>query len=148
MLCFGPNRGPKITYTNPHRLLPGFRPAAGETALRTLVTRYLYAYGPATPQHFARWLSIPPQRAVELFDQLAGELESVELDGAPASTLAGDTATPPRPHREIRLRGHGGQADAHGGHRDRRPPRLTHLGGPAPPGPQRSRTDPAATGPG
>ena len=29
-------------------------------ALRTLLTRYLHAYGPATPQHFARWLSIPP----------------------------------------------------------------------------------------
>ena len=26
-----------------------------------LVMRYLYAYGPATPQHFARWLTIPPR---------------------------------------------------------------------------------------
>ena len=57
-----------------------------------LVTRYLYAYGPATPQHFARWLSIPPRRAVELFDELAGELEHVELDGEPGWTVAGDTA--------------------------------------------------------
>jgi len=24
-------------------------------ALRTLVARYLHAYGPAAPQHFARW---------------------------------------------------------------------------------------------
>jgi DNA glycosylase AlkZ-like len=103
LLCFGPTRGPKVTYTNPHRWLPGFRPDDGEVALRTLVTRYLYAYGPATPQHFARWLSIPPQRAVELFDELAGELEHVELDGAPAWTMAGDTSTPQRPHRGIRL---------------------------------------------
>ena len=27
MLCFGPDRGRKVTYTNPHRWLPGFRPA-------------------------------------------------------------------------------------------------------------------------
>jgi len=103
MLCFGPNRGPTVTYTNPHRWLPGFRPDDGEGALRVLMMRYLYAYGPATPQHFARWLSIPPRRARELFDALAGELEQVELDGAPGWVLAGDTGTPPQPHRGIRL---------------------------------------------
>ena len=54
VLCFGPDRGRKVTYTNPHRWLPGFRPDEGDAALRTLVTRYLYAYGPATPQHFAQ----------------------------------------------------------------------------------------------
>jgi len=103
VLCFGPNRGRNVTYTNPHRWLPGFRPDDGEAALRGLVTRYLYAYGPVTPQHFARWLAIPPRRAVALFDELAGELESVELDGAPCWTLAGDTATPSQPHRGVRL---------------------------------------------
>jgi hypothetical protein len=103
MLCFGPNRGRKVTYTNPHRWLPGFRPDDGHAALRSLVTRYLYAYGPATPQHFARWLGIPPRPAVELFDALAGELEQVELDGAPGWTLAGDIETPRRPHRGVRL---------------------------------------------
>jgi winged helix DNA-binding protein len=106
VLCFGPNRGPKVTYTNPHRWLPGFRPDDGDAALRALLTRYLYAYGPATPQHFARWLSIPPRRAVELFDELAGRLEDVELDGAPGWVLAGDTGTPPQPHRGIRLLGY------------------------------------------
>ena len=103
VLCFGPNRGPKVTYTNPGRWLPGFRPDDRHSALRTLLMRYLYAYGPATPQHFARWLNIPPQHAVELFDELAGDLESVELDGAPGWTLASDSAMPQRPHRGIRL---------------------------------------------
>jgi hypothetical protein len=72
----------------------------------TLLTRYLYAYGPATPRHFARWLSIPPQRAVELFDELAGELEHVEVDGAPGWVMAGDTGTPSQPHRGIHLLGY------------------------------------------
>jgi hypothetical protein len=106
VLCFGPNRGPRVTYTNPHRWLPGFRPDDGAAALRALVRRYLYAYGPATAQHFARWLNLPPRRAVELFDQLAGELEQVELDGAPGWVVAGDTGTPAQPHRGIRLLGY------------------------------------------
>jgi hypothetical protein len=54
VLCFGPNKGRNVTYTNPHRWLPGFQPEKGAGALRTLVAHYLHAYGPATPQHFAR----------------------------------------------------------------------------------------------
>ena len=103
MLCFGPDRDRKVTYTNPRRWLPGFRPADGDAALRALLTRYLYAYGPATPEHFAKWLGIPPRSAAALFGGMAGELETVELAGEPAWTLAGDTAAPPRPHRGIRL---------------------------------------------
>lgn len=103
VLCFGPNKGRKVTYTNPHRWLPGFRPDDGNAAVRTLLARYLHAYGPATPQHFARWLSIPPRRAVEIFDELAGELEPVELEGEPAWTIAGDTEVPQQPHRGVRL---------------------------------------------
>jgi hypothetical protein len=103
VLCFGPNRGRNVTYTNPRRWLPGFRPDARDTALRTLVRRYLYAYGPATPQHFARWLNIPPRRAVELFDAQAGELEHASFEGGPGWVIAGDTETPKQPHRGIRL---------------------------------------------
>ena len=103
VLCFGPNRGRNVTYTNPHRWLPGFRPDRGGAAVRTLVTRYLYAYGPATAEHFARWLNIPPRRAVELFDQSVGELEQVELDGTPGWVVAGDTGAPQEPRGGIRL---------------------------------------------
>lgn len=103
MLCFGADRGRKVTYTNPHRWLPGFRPADGDAALRTLVTRYLHAYGPATPRHFAKWLAITTGRATALFGALADELEPVELDGEQAWVLAGDTAAPETPHRGIRL---------------------------------------------
>ena len=103
MLCFGPSRGRSVTYTNPHRWLPGFRPDDGDAATRTLLARYLYAYGPATPEHFARWLGIPPRRAAELFSERAGELESVAVDGQPAWTTAGDAATPAESHRGVRL---------------------------------------------
>jgi len=32
-LCFGPNRGRKVTYTSPRRWLPGFQPAWASDAL-------------------------------------------------------------------------------------------------------------------
>jgi hypothetical protein len=102
VLCFGANRGRKVTYTNPHRWRPGLRPDDGDTALRSLVARYLHAYGPARPGHLARWLSIPPRRATELFEELAPDLEAVEVDGEPAWVVAGDTSTPP-PVRGVRL---------------------------------------------
>ncbi len=38
-----------------------------------------------------------------MFGQLDGELECVNLDGEPGWTVAGDTGTPPQPHRGIRL---------------------------------------------
>jgi hypothetical protein len=103
LLCFGPNRGRKVTYTNPHRWLPGFRPSGGDAAIRTLVMRYLFAYGPATPQHFARWLSVPTRRPIEIFDDLANELQHVELEGRPGWVAAGDTDTPQEPFRGVRL---------------------------------------------
>jgi hypothetical protein len=70
--------------------------------MRSLVMRYLHAYGPATPQHLARWLNIAPGYAIDLFDRLAPDLEQVDLEGKPAWTVAGDTETPPR-YRGITL---------------------------------------------
>ena len=104
VLCFGPPRGRNVTYTNPRTWLPSFRGRnEGDGAARTLLTRYLHAYGPATSQHFARWLAIPPRDAAQLFDAAAGALEPVDFDGEPAWVVAGDTATTAEPHRGVRL---------------------------------------------
>ncbi|MFG3252621.1 winged helix DNA-binding domain-containing protein [Streptomyces sp. NPDC048172] len=91
-LCFGHNRGRKVTYTNPHRWLPGFRPLPAEEAHAALVTRYLRAYGPAAPAHFAKWLAAPAGWATELFAALegGGALERVTLEGADAWRVTGD----------------------------------------------------------
>ncbi|GAA3748197.1 winged helix DNA-binding domain-containing protein [Plantactinospora mayteni] len=102
-MCFGPNRGRLVTYTNPARWLPGFRPTDGRTALAEVLRRYLYAYGPATPAHFAQWLAVPKGWATKLFDSLAGELEQVSMAGSPAWVLAGDTDAPDEPPRGVRL---------------------------------------------
>ncbi|HEY1178781.1 MAG TPA: winged helix DNA-binding domain-containing protein, partial [Phytomonospora sp.] len=102
-LCFGPNRGRKVTYTNPHRWLPGFTPMNGDDALAELVFRYLHAYGPATPQHFARWMAGPAGWASALFARLADRLEAVELDGETMWVNAGDTDFPGTAPEGVRL---------------------------------------------
>ena len=104
-LCFGHNRGRKVTYTNPHRWLPGFRPMPADEAHAALVTRFLHAYGPAAPAHFAKWLAAPNAWAGELFASLeaAGTLERVTVEGEDAWRAAGDVGSvPPAPPR-VRL---------------------------------------------
>jgi hypothetical protein len=103
VLCFGPTRGRKVTYTSPRRWLPGFRPADGPTSLAGVVRGYLHAYGPATPQQFAHWLDAPRQWAAALFGSLAGELDQVEADGTHAWVAAGDTTAPTAAPRGVRL---------------------------------------------
>lgn len=100
-LCFGPNRGRKVTYTRP----PRFEPLAEDAALSTLVRRYLLAYGPATAAHFAKWLAAPRGWAGELFasSAAAGEIEEVGFEGGPAWVVAGDTEFPAPPVRGVRL---------------------------------------------
>ena len=102
-LCFGPNRGSKVTYINPHRWLPEFRPADGQTALAAIVRRYLHAYGPANPQQFAQWLGTPRRWAMELFDSLSTELQQVEINGTLAWLVTGDTTVPPMASHSVRL---------------------------------------------
>jgi Winged helix DNA-binding domain len=105
VLCFGPSRARRVTYTSPGRWQPGFRPLDGPTAIRELARRYLHAYGPATPRHFAQWLGAPRPWASELFASLADELQQVDLEGSPAWQLAADAgaAAPPAAPRGVRL---------------------------------------------
>ncbi|WP_424533029.1 winged helix DNA-binding domain-containing protein [Sphaerisporangium viridialbum] len=103
VLCFGPGRGRKVTYTSPRRHLPGFRPAEPRAALAHVVHGYLHAYGPSTPKRFAHWLAAPARWAGDLFDSLSGELREVEVEGARAWVTAGDTEAPSDPPQGVRL---------------------------------------------
>jgi len=102
-LCFGTKSGSKVTYTNPRRWLPGFRPADGQSALAALVRVYLHAYGPVTPQQFAQWLGTSRRWAMELFDSLSTALQPVEIDGTLAWLAIGDTTVPPTASQCVRL---------------------------------------------
>lgn len=107
VLCFGQNRGRKVTYTNPHRWLPGFRPLDGPTAVAEIVRRYLHAYGPATSDEFARWLAAPPRWAADAFGGLGGELAPVRLGDRVCWQLAADADLPADgPPRGVRLLPH------------------------------------------
>ncbi len=104
-LCFAPNRGRKATYTRP----PRFAPLPADEALATLVRHYLYAYGPATPQHFAKWAAAPRGWAASLFASLlaspasSGGIEEVDFEGERAWVVAGDTDFPTEGVRGVRL---------------------------------------------
>jgi hypothetical protein len=92
VLCFGPQRGRKVTFTSPRRWLPGFQPAAGATALRWLLMQYLAAYGPATADQLGRWLSVPRRCAADLLAAHSDELQQVDLEGTLAWRRAGAVA--------------------------------------------------------
>ncbi|CAM3506336.1 winged helix DNA-binding domain-containing protein [Occultella aeris] len=90
-LCFGPQRGRKVTYTSPRTWLPGFDPQPGVRAAVDLVHAYLTGYGPATAGEFAKWLAIRPGRATELFAQAEVDprLERVDRAGVGCLRVAG-----------------------------------------------------------
>ncbi|MBZ2198662.1 winged helix DNA-binding domain-containing protein [Occultella gossypii] len=104
VLCFGPPRGRKVTYTSPRTWLPGFDPQPGLDAAVDLVHTYLAAFGPATAAEFAKWLAIRPGRAAELFAQAEADprLERVDRDGAGCLRVAGPPDVEPR-RGQVRL---------------------------------------------
>jgi Winged helix DNA-binding domain len=94
VLCFGPNKGRRVTYTNPRRWFSGLRPAPEDEAIGTVITRYLYAYGPATPQQFAQWIGAPPAWASEQFERQTRKLIKINFDGISAWVVGGDIEVP------------------------------------------------------
>ncbi len=102
-LCYGPNRGRKVTYTSPRRFLDGRAPLDGRTAQEQLLESYLYAYGPASAQNFGLWLGVPRAWAEELFRSMEGRIQRVEVDGEAAWVTAGDVEAPSEPPRGVRL---------------------------------------------
>ncbi len=100
-LCFGPDRGRKVTYTRP----PRFAPLPPTEAVPELLHRYLHAYGPSTPAYFAKWLAAPEGWTRRLFQEQAerGAIEEVAFEGTPAWVAAGDTEFPSQGWRGVRL---------------------------------------------
>jgi DNA glycosylase AlkZ-like len=93
-VCFGPNRGRKVTYTKP----PEFTPIDSQAAINQLVTSYLTAYGPATPDNFAKWLGAPRKWATDVF-QGHDQIEELET----GHVVMGDTQWPEPDEGSLRL---------------------------------------------
>jgi hypothetical protein len=85
--------------------LTGWDPPPREEASSELVRRYLSAYGPSTPAHFATWAGIGNAHAKELWSLVKDELEPVGKQ----HVLARDKARldDPPPAEGVRLLGYG-----------------------------------------
>lgn len=102
-VVFGPMRGRKVTYTSPRRWIPGFIPAADkDRALSSVVLRFLHAYGPATAERLARWLTVPVPWARDVLAAVVADADVVEVEvaGELGWLLAGDL--PADPPDEVR----------------------------------------------
>lgn len=88
-LCFGPNQGRNVTFVRPSQWIGKWQSVEPHLALQEMARRYLRAYGPATPEDFARWweggAGIVPAR--KLFQSIEDELESVDVEGWRALAL-------------------------------------------------------------
>lgn len=95
LLVYGPDEGRKVTYTNPRSWLPHLEVTEAGAVLDEVVRRYLHAYGPARPEHLARWLAANVGTVRSRWRTLvdAGELAPVQVaeDDEPAWVLADDT---------------------------------------------------------
>jgi hypothetical protein len=94
-LCFGPSQGTNVTFVRPSAWLGPQAPVEPFAALQEVARRYLRAYGPATPEDFARWWEGGAGLALarKLFRSLGDELAAVDVEGWPAFALR-DTLEP------------------------------------------------------
>jgi Winged helix DNA-binding domain len=88
LLCFGPDRGRNVVFVHPSDWLGDMEPEPDrETALRTVLYRFLDAYGPATHADFGRWFGVAEKPAREIVAAYADELAVAEVDGAVAGWI-------------------------------------------------------------
>jgi hypothetical protein len=94
LLCNGPARGGRVTFTSPATWLPswGGLPAPHDAA-RIAIPAYLRAHGPATSAAFDAWLTRGSSRREDVrewFAALEERLVTVDVDGHRALLLAED----------------------------------------------------------
>jgi hypothetical protein len=94
-LCQGPPQGNRITLARPDQWIEGWYDVGEHEALRQVLRRFLYAYGPSRPADFREWF-----RADVSFDGV--DVEEVDVEGHRAFVLAGDTEFP-EPEKSVRL---------------------------------------------
>ena len=93
-LCNAPADGPRVVFTRPADLVPGWPgiPDA-EAAARVVLPRFLATHGPASEDDILGWLSRGATRTSDLRRWLAGlgaEVVRVEVEGVRALALARD----------------------------------------------------------
>lgn len=110
-LCHGPADGTSVTFASPARLIPGWRGIPEpDVAAPEVISAYLGAYGPATPETFDAWLSRGSIRKPILrrwFSELGDRLTEVEVEGRKGyiRTEDADELAATAPARSVRLLG-------------------------------------------
>jgi hypothetical protein len=108
-LCFGPNRGTRVTFQRPERASARWNglPAVGEAAPEA-IAMYLRAYGPAPVGAFGAWLAggwFGTKQMKAWFGELGDRVTDVEVDGDRCVALAEDVdeLAAARPTSTVRL---------------------------------------------
>lgn len=108
-LVYGPSQGTRVTFTTPETASKRWAgvPSADEAGPRVF-RAYLSAYGPATVDNFAAWLTRPTRKQLRGWIEAAGtDVAEVEVDGENAYILAADVDELARtkPSRAVHLLG-------------------------------------------
>jgi hypothetical protein len=104
-LCFAPNAGRNVRFTNPKTWLPHYAAVDSHSATLEITRRYLGACGPATATDLAHWWGVPVRTAAAAIRDLGAEIVAVSIEGKSAWMLAAhlpDTARA-TPTRAVRL---------------------------------------------
>ncbi len=102
LLCFGPNRGNRVTFVRPDQWLDGVERVDGAYALAEVFRRYLRTYGPATSRDFAQWFNMEPSAAAGVARSLAGDVTEVDVEGDRLLQLAPGPDAEPAPDAKRR----------------------------------------------
>src|SRR2546425_1685289 len=108
-LCFGANRGNRVTFMRPDVASSGWAGIPDpDAAAAVAIVAYLGAYGPATIQNFRNWLSrgrVSARQIRTWFGALGDRLAEVNVDGERAYVLAEDLdeLASTRPTTAVRL---------------------------------------------
>lgn len=90
LICYGPPRGSKSTFIRVEQWLPRQKEIPEAEAKRTLLRRYLGAYGPATARDFSRWSGIPMAEAKPAWEAVPDDMREVQVDGQKSFILGND----------------------------------------------------------
>lgn len=110
-LCHGPAVGTSVTFTSPANVTPGWKGVPEpDVAAPEVITAYLGAYGPATPETFNAWLIRGILRKTTVrrwFSELGDRLVEVEVEGRRGYLLAehADELAAAKPVHSVRLLG-------------------------------------------
>ena len=90
LVCYGPDREKDSTIVRTDHWLKKQKRVSEFESQRFLLSRYLSAYGPASPGDFSRWSGISMKETTPVWNSMADQLREVSVDGRKFSVLRED----------------------------------------------------------